>query len=46
MQRKAEEEGMRVDSQVLTMIAERVASNIRELEGCLTRLVLADPAYM
>ena len=39
LQRKAEEEGMRVDSQVLTMIAERVASNIRELEGCLTRLV-------
>lgn len=39
LQRKAEEEMMRVDTDVLTMIAERVASNIRELEGCLTRLV-------
>ena len=39
LQRKAEEELLRVDTGVLTMIAERVSSNIRELEGCLTRLV-------
>ena len=39
LQRKAEEELLRVDTDVLTMIAERVSSNIRELEGCLTRLV-------
>ncbi len=39
LQRKAESEMMHVDPQVLTMIAERVSSNIRELEGCLTRLI-------
>ena len=39
LQKKAEDELLRVDTSVLTMIAERVASNIRELEGCLTRLV-------
>lgn len=39
LQKKAEEEGIGVDSEVLAMIAERVQSNIRELEGCLTRLV-------
>ena len=39
LQRKAENEMLHVDAQVLTMIAERVSSNIRELEGCLTRLV-------
>ena len=39
LQRKAEEEYLNVDEQVIHMIAERVASNIRELEGCLTRLV-------
>ena len=39
LQKKAEDELLRVDDEVLTMIAERVASNIRELEGCLTRLV-------
>lgn len=39
LQKKAEEEGMRVEPEVLAMIAERVQSNIRELEGCLTRLV-------
>jgi len=39
LQKKAEDELLRVDGEVLTMIAERVASNIRELEGCLTRLV-------
>ena len=30
---------MKVDTDVLTMIAERVSNNVRELEGCLTRLV-------
>ncbi len=39
LQKKAENEMLHVDPQVLTMIAERVSSNIRELEGCLTRLV-------
>ena len=39
LQQKAEDEMQKVDPQVLSMIAERVASNIRELEGCLTRLV-------
>ena len=39
LQRKAEEELLNVDDGVLTMIAERVANNVRELEGCLTRLV-------
>lgn len=39
LQKKAEEEALYVENGVLTMIAERVASNIRELEGCLTRLV-------
>ena len=39
LQRKAESEMMQVDPQVLTMIAEKVSSNIRELEGCLTRLI-------
>ncbi|MBQ4074359.1 MAG: chromosomal replication initiator protein DnaA [Clostridia bacterium] len=39
LQRKAEEEYLNVDDGVIHMIAERVHSNIRELEGCLTRLV-------
>jgi len=39
LQRKAEEEFINVDQGVIHMIAERVSSNIRELEGCLTRLV-------
>lgn len=39
LQRKAEADMLRVDPGLLTMIAERVTSNIRELEGCLTRLV-------
>ena len=39
LQRKAEEEYLNVDDSVIHMIAERVNSNIRELEGCLTRLV-------
>ena len=39
LQKKAEDELLHVDGEVLEMIAERVSSNIRELEGCLTRLV-------
>ena len=39
LRRKAEEEMLNVDNSVLTMIAERVTNNVRELEGCLTRLV-------
>ena len=39
LQKKAEAEMLRVDTDVLTMIAERVSNNVRELEGCLTRLV-------
>ena len=39
LKKKAEEELLNVDTSVLTMIAERVANNVRELEGCLTRLV-------
>ena len=39
LQRKAQEEMLNVDDSVLTMIAERVTNNVRELEGCLTRLV-------
>ena len=30
---------LNVDTALLTMIAERVTNNVRELEGCLTRLV-------
>ncbi len=39
LKKKAEEELLSVDIDVLTMIAERVVNNVRELEGCLTRLV-------
>ncbi len=39
LQKKAETEMLHVEPQVLSMIAERVSSNIRELEGCLTRLI-------
>ncbi|MBQ7657047.1 MAG: chromosomal replication initiator protein DnaA [Clostridia bacterium] len=39
LKRKAEEEMLNVDDTVLTMIAERVTNNVRELEGSLTRLV-------
>ena len=38
LQRKAADEMMRVDQNVLEMIAGRVENNIRELEGCLKRL--------
>jgi chromosomal replication initiator protein len=39
LRQKADEELLKVDNGVLTMIAERVSNNVRELEGCLTRLV-------
>lgn len=38
LQNKAQDELMHLDDGVLQMIAERVTNNIRELEGCLTRL--------
>ncbi|MBQ7455789.1 MAG: chromosomal replication initiator protein DnaA [Clostridia bacterium] len=38
LRRRAQEEMIRCDDSVLQMIAERVESNIRELEGSLTRL--------
>lgn len=40
LQSKANRLGMRVDPGVLMMVAERVDSNIRELEGALNRLVM------
>ena len=36
---KSEEQGVRVDSDALEFIARKVASNIRELEGALNRIV-------
>lgn len=39
LRRKASDEMIKVDDQVLQMIAQRVDSNIRELEGSLNRLV-------
>jgi chromosomal replication initiator protein len=39
LHRKAEEEGADLPEDVATLIASRVRSNIRELEGCLIRLV-------
>ena len=39
LRRKAENESMPIPHEVLHMIAERISSNIRELEGALTRLV-------
>lgn len=38
LRRKAESEHLVISDEILTMIAERVDSNIRELEGSLTRL--------
>ena len=38
LRKKAEAELMQIDDSVLQLIAERVDSNIRELEGCLMRL--------
>jgi chromosomal replication initiator protein len=39
LHRKAEEEGAELPEDVAVLIASRVRSNIRELEGCLIRLV-------
>lgn len=39
LRRKANDDMIRVSDEVLHMIAQRVDSNIRELEGCLNRLV-------
>jgi chromosomal replication initiator protein len=39
LRRKADDDLIQVDDDVLQMVAERVDSNIRELEGSLTRLV-------
>lgn len=39
LRRKAQEDGIDIDDGVLGMIAERVNSNIRDLEGCLNRVV-------
>jgi len=39
LQRKAEEEGAELPEDVAMLIASRVRSNIRDLEGCLIRLV-------
>ena len=39
LRRKAQEDGIDIQDGVLSMIAERVNSNIRELEGCLNRVV-------
>ncbi len=40
LRKKAETDHLDIDENVLEMIAENISSNIRELEGCLTRLVL------
>ena len=39
LRRKAESESIPIPNEILHMIAERISSNIRELEGALTRLV-------
>ena len=39
LRRKATEDGIMITDEVLALIAERVNSNIRELEGCLNRAV-------
>jgi chromosomal replication initiator protein len=39
LRKKAEGEGCAVPNEVLFFVAERVTSNIRDLEGCLTRVV-------
>jgi chromosomal replication initiator protein len=39
LRKKQEEHGMKLDDDVLTLIAERVRSNVRRLEGALTKLI-------
>ncbi|MBM3487885.1 MAG: chromosomal replication initiator protein DnaA [Alphaproteobacteria bacterium] len=39
LQTKAEQHGIRVPEEVLKFLAQRITSNVRELEGALTRLI-------
>lgn len=39
LQKKAEENGIQLNSEVFQLIAHNITSNIRELEGCLIRLL-------
>jgi chromosomal replication initiator protein len=39
LERKAEDEGIELDDEVITFIAQRIERNIRELEGALIRLL-------
>ncbi len=45
LQSKALTMGVRVTQDVLMLVAERVESNIRELEGALNRLIVQSPLY-
>jgi chromosomal replication initiator protein len=39
LRKKQEEHGMKLDDDVLTLVAERIRSNVRRLEGALTKLI-------
>lgn len=43
LQSKAQAMGVRIDQEVLMLVAERVDKNIRELEGALNRLIIQSP---
>ena len=43
LQSKAQAMGVRIDQEVLMLVAERVDKNIRELEGALNRLIVQSP---
>lgn len=45
LQSKAQAMGAHVGQEVLMLVAERVESNIRELEGALNRLIVQSPLY-
>jgi len=45
LQSKALAMGVHIDQEVLMLVAERVDSNIRELEGALNRLIVQSPLY-
>ena len=45
LQSKALAMGVRIDQEVLMLVAERVESNIRELEGALNRLIIQSPLH-
>lgn len=45
LQSKALAMGVRIDQEVLMLVAERVESNIRELEGALNRLIVQAPLH-